>query len=76
MVDYDRGRITLNSVETIIKEFRVCFMTPSGLCWDYQEAKEAVAALGDDVPMNMTITPLCVAVGENGQYEILLSNRS
>ncbi len=75
MVDYDRGRITLDGKETVIKEFRVCFMTPSGLCWDYLEAKEAVAALGE-IPMNMVITPLPVAVGENGQYEILLSNRS
>ena len=68
MIDFKMQEMGLNDKRLKIKEWRVLFQTPFGLC---ETPTQAIAKCQEsDLEPNDCVLPVAVAFSEEGQYEI------
>lgn len=70
-VDLQKEEIQLDGPPVKIKEFKVWWSGPTGLVPTLELAKQMHTLLDIQEPLFLVWTPKCVAVGENGQYEVV-----
>ena len=67
MIDFKNQEMGFNEQRIKIKEWRVLFQTPFGLC---ETTAQAIAKCQEnDLDPNVCVLPVSVAFGEDGQYE-------
>jgi hypothetical protein len=74
MIDLDSGKITRGGKEETIARFEVWWMTPWGMCETYPEMVDLMRE--KDAPIEFTVSPVPVAIGENGLTEPLVTRGS
>jgi hypothetical protein len=71
MVNLENETIQIEGEPVKIKEFKVWWSGPTGLVPTLELARTMHKILNIDEPFFMVWAPKCIAVAENGQYEVI-----
>lgn len=69
MINLKTNTLSFGDQARQIKEWRVWFLTPFGICESIAEAR--LALMDRDFDLDLSIIPVVVAVGEDGYSEFI-----